>query len=242
MTFLEGAYMQFNGIRFAFAAVLSALAIAAATAQAQRPAAQPGQQAQPPQPTQTFPAQQPVGQPLLVVPGAPAPPAEVRLNPELPTVELVPLLQRVERQSNKQFLLDPRIGPRIYVGGVEPNDVTYPLLLAIFRNNGFAAFEANGRVNIVPDAAIRFYAPVVQTDDTSIPADLYVTRIIKTMNVNSAFLVPILRPLLPQSAHLAAHADSSQLLVMDRYENIQRISEIVRALDVCGPDGCTPIR
>ena len=45
-------------------------------------------------------------------------------------------------------------------------------------------------------------------------------------------LVPILRPLLPQSAHLAAHADSNRLIVMDRYENIQRITEIIRALDV----------
>ena len=93
--------------------------------------------------------------------------------------------ERVERASGKQFLVDGRLGPRIYLGGVEPNDVTYPVLLAILRTNGFAAFESEGRVNIVPDAEFASTRPVMQTDDASIPADDYVTRIMKTVNVNS---------------------------------------------------------
>jgi hypothetical protein len=179
--------------------------------------------------------QPPAPQPIYIVPApqSPAPPpAGPRINPELPTVELAPLLERVERTSNKRFLVDPRFGPRIYLGGVEPNDVTYPVLLAIFRANGFAAFESDGFVNIVPDANIRFHAPVVQTDDASIPAELFVTRVLTTVNVGTAQLVPILRPLLPQAAHLAAHPDSNRLIVMDRYENVKRITEIVRSLDV----------
>lgn len=177
--------------------------------------------------------QPPVPQPIYIVPApqaAPPPPAGPR--PDLPTVELAPLLERVERASNKRFLVDVRHGPRIYLGGVEPNDVTYPVLLAILRANGWATFESEGFVNVIPDANIRFHAPVVQTDDAAMPADMYVTRVLRTVNVNTAQLVPILRPLLSQSAHLAAHLDTSQLIVMDRYENVKRITEIVRSLDV----------
>jgi general secretion pathway protein D len=224
-----------------FAVLLLSLVIGAAVAQP--PAAQPQQQApqqQAPQQPQ-FPGQ-PQGQPLLVVPSVQQPPAPVRLDPDLPMVEVAPLIQRVERQSGKRFLLDPRLGTRIYLAGVEPNDVTYPILLAILRANGFAAFESEGRVNVTPETNIRFHAPVVQTDDASIPADLYVTRVLKTTNVNTAFLVPILRPLLPQSAHLAAHLDTSQLLIMDRYENIRRITEIVRTLDVPPSNNVPPLR
>ena len=199
-----------------FTALLLTFAIGAASAQA--PAGQP-------------PQGQVQGQPLLVVP-APQPPVSAGPRADLPTVELAPLLQRVERASGKQFLVDPRLGARLYLGGVDPNDVTYPVLLAIFRINGFAAFESEGRVNIVPDALIRFHAPVVQADDASIPADLYVTRVLKTVNVDTAQLVPILRPLLSQAAHLAAHLDTNQLIVEDRYENVQRITSIVRSLDV----------
>jgi general secretion pathway protein D len=230
--------MQLNRPHFAFATLLLILAISDAAAQAPRPT---GQQApQPQQAQQGQPAQQPPqqfqqaqGQPLLVVPSiAPPTPTASRIDPDLPTVELAPLIQRVERASGKRFLVDGRLGPRIYLGGVEPNDVTYPVLLAILRANGFAAFESEGRVNITPDANIRFHAPVVQTDDASIPADLYVTRVLKTTNISTPQLIPILRPLLAQTAHLASHPDTNQLIVMDRYENIQRITEIIRALDV----------
>ena len=141
----------------------------------------------------------------------------------------------MERAANKRFLVDGRIGPQIYLAGVDPNDVTYPVLLSILRANGFAAFESEGRVNIVPDAEIRFHAPVVQQDDASIPADLFVTRVLTATNIEAAFLVPILRPLLPQAAHLAAHAASNRLIVMDRYANIQRITAIVRVARRVGP-------
>jgi len=178
-------------------------------------------------------ARQQQGQPLLVVPSMQQPPpAAPRVDPELPMVELAPLLQRVERASGKRFLVDRRLGSRIYLGNVDANDVTYPVLLAILRANGFAAFESEGYVNVIPDAAIRFHAPVRQTDDASIPPDLYVTRVLTTVNIGAAQLVPILRPMMPQAAHLAAHGDSNKLIVMDRYENVQRITEIVRSLDV----------
>jgi general secretion pathway protein D len=176
--------------------------------------------------------QQQPGQPLLVVPSQPPPPAP-RIDPELPMAELLPLLQRVERASGKRFLVDRRLGSKIYLGTVDPNDVTYPALLAILRINGFAAFESEGYVNIVPDANIRFHETrIVQTDDASIPAEEFVTRVLAPTNIQATMLVPILRPLLPQAAHLAAHSDSNQLVMMDRYANIQRITAIVRALDV----------
>jgi general secretion pathway protein D len=226
--------MRRHHLPFPFAMLLLTFAIADAAAQAPRPPGQPPQQAQTAQPAQQAQQfQQPAGQPLLVVPQPAAQaPAGPRVNPDLPTVELAPLLERVERAANKQFLLDGRVGPQIYLAGVEPNDVTYPLLLSILRANGFAAFESEGRVNIVPEAEIRFHAPVVQTDDASIPADLIVTRVLTAANIEVVYLVPMLRPLLPQSAHLAAHMNSNRLLIMDRYENIQRITEIIRALDV----------
>ena len=223
--------MQRHRLHASLAVLLLTFAIGEAGAQAPggQPQQQPQAQGQPQQQPQ-FPGQ-PQGQPLLVVPAL-QPPVPVGPRPDLPTVELAPLLQRVERASGKKFLVDPRLGARLYLGGVDPNDVTYPILLAIFRINGFAAFESEGLVNIVPDAVIRFHAPVMQTDDASIPPDLYVTRVLKTVNVDTAQLVPILRPLLSQAAHLAAHLDTNQLIVEDRYENIQRITAIVRSLDV----------
>lgn len=232
--------MQSNRLLSAFAALALIFAIGDdAAAQARQ-----GQQGQQDQAAEIerlrreleLARQQQPGQPLLVVPSAQPPPAAPRIDPELPMAELLPLLQRVERASGKRFLVDRRLGSRIYLGTVDPNDVTYPALLAILRINGFAAFESEGYVNIVPDANIRFHETrIVQTDDASIPAEEFVTRVLAPKNIQATMLVPILRPLMPQSAHLAAHSDSNQLILMDRYANVQRITAIVRSLDVPSP-------
>jgi len=101
-------------------------------------------------------------------------------------VELAPLLERVERASGKRFLIDRRLGSKIYLGTVDANDVTYPVLLSILWVNGFAAFESEGLVKIVPDANMRFYETrIVQADDASIPADEFVTRVLATVNVGA---------------------------------------------------------
>lgn len=214
--------MQGNRLHLAFAALLITLAVSHAGAQAPAPGGpivvQSPQGQQPAQPGQ---------QPFVFVPPPP------RVVSELPMVELAPLLQRVERGSNKRFLVDGGVGVRIFLAGVEASDVDYPVLLSILRANGLAAVEIEGRVNIVRESEVRFLpAPLVQADDASIAADEWVTRVVTTTNIEAAQLVPILRPMLPQAAHLAAHGSSNRLIIMDRYANVQRITAIIRSLDV----------
>ena len=71
----------------------------------------------------------------------------------------------------------------------------------------------------------------VQNDDASIPADEWVMRA-DGYNVDAGGLVPVLRPLMPQWAHMSVMPPASRLIIMDRYANVRRITEIVRLLDV----------
>jgi general secretion pathway protein D len=85
---------------------------------------------------------------------------------------------------------------------------------------------------VIPVNELRFFpAPIANEDDPKIAADEWRTRVLTLQNVEAANLVPILRPLLPQSAHLAAFPPSNQLLIVDRYANLKRITEIVRTMD-----------
>ena len=94
------------------------------------------------------------------------------------------------------------------------------------------AVEIQGRVNIVPEALAR-QMPVrlVQRDDPDVADDEVVSRVIQMNNMNAAQAVPILRALLPQYAHLAALPDQNKLLIVDRYANVRRLTEILNALD-----------
>ena len=47
----------------------------------------------------------------------------------------------------------------------------------------------------------------------------------------TAHMVPILRPMMPQYAHLAAHADINMLIIVDRAANARRIADIVERLE-----------
>ena len=59
-------------------------------------------------------------------------------------------------------------------------------------------------------------------------------EVIAVRNVNAAQLVPLLRPLQPQSAHLAAYPSGNILIVSDRASNVARIQRIIERIDQQG--------
>lgn len=187
--------------------------------------------------------QAPQARPPAVQPPAPAVEAPIVRQPspaELEaqrrraerSVDLDELLARVSEATGMKFLVDPRV--RAQVTAVPRIDTpTYAELLTILRMHGYTAAEVGGRVNIVPDANARFLPTrLLQRDDDSVPDDEMVIRIITVPN--APYFVAILRPLMPQSAHLAAWmGDGDQpakLIMMDHYVNVRRITEIVNTL------------
>lgn len=220
-------------------ALAASLLLGTANVHAQAPVQNPQPQGGPQNPQQAQQREGQPGRPPELANSAPPVPA----GPPLPTVSLESLVERVAKSSKRQFLIDSRARQQVYLGSVRAEDINYPTLLAILRANGMAATTIEGRVNIVPDFEIRFLpTPLVQTDDSSIAADEWVTRVITTSKREASSMVPILRPLLPQAAHLAAMCGACepgaqnctncrQLIVMDRYANVQRITAIVRMID-----------
>ena len=176
---------------------------------------------------------QELNKPVTTSLSAPQPVPEAHPGPE-PTISLQALLEQVAANSNKEFLVDARAKQTLYIGGTPIEAPTYPILLSILRNNELVAVKIEDRVNIVPEAFARqLPVPLVQRDDADIPDDEWVSRVITVTKGQAAYLVPILRPLLPQAGHMAALGpdDGGKLLIVDRYANVRRVTEIVEALD-----------
>jgi len=85
-------------------------------------------------------------------------------------------------------------------------------------------------VRVIPNKNARS-APVDVISGTSIINDEYVTQVIRLENVSAAKLIPVLRPLVPQQAHMAAYAPSNAIIISDVRANINRISEIIDRMD-----------
>jgi general secretion pathway protein D len=179
---------------------------------------------------------------MLVLPAAAQPPAGAgspaanepataagREDNDEGTIDLTTLIAQVAARENREFLVDPRVRARVrIIPPIEQPD--FGVLLSVLRVHGYAAVEVEGRIQIVPDGLARWLPTrVLQRDDNSVSDDEIVTRVLSVPSGQAPQLVPVLRPMLPQNAHLAATADN-RLIIVDRYDNVRRITEVVGIL------------
>ena len=158
-------------------------------------------------------------------------------------IDLADLIDKVAKRTGKQFIVDPRVRAQVSKSGLDFEKVDYARLLAILTIHQFAAYESNGIVKVLPDASAR-QLPIPVT--TEVPAkaldDEYVTVMFQAKNMCSAQSVPVLRPLMPQAAHLAAFPQANTLLISDRAANARRIIDMAERLDKATQPGqkCPP--
>jgi general secretion pathway protein D len=145
------------------------------------------------------------------------------------------IIATVAHKTGKKYLIDPRVRAHVQIIGQDPSNITYSELLTILQVHGFVAVEGGGYVLILPDANARQVAQPQMSSGQTFPDAQIVNYVIPVKNGPAGFLVPILRPLLPQYADLAAAVCSNSLLMVDSYANVKRIETIVKALDVGTP-------
>ena len=130
--------------------------------------------------------------------------------------------EQVQQVIGRPIIIDPRVRANLTILSNAPMtaDAFYRTYLAALEVHGFIPLESGNNIMIVPDANARFGA-----------GQDFVTQAIILDNVGAQQLVPILRPILAQYAHLAAHQASNALIIADRPQNIRRVNELVRRLD-----------
>ena len=155
-----------------------------------------------------------------------------QVTPGGPKLEITDIIARVAKRTGKQFNLDPHVAGSVPISGMDLQRVDYPRLLAILRANYMVAYEANGVVNVLPDSISRqLPIPVTTAVSPQTLDDELVTVIWTAKSACTAHLVPILRPLMPQAAHLAAFPQSNSLLLSDHADNARRILDVADRLD-----------
>ncbi len=63
------------------------------------------------------------------------------------------------------------------------------------------------------------------------------TLLVRPKNACAPQLVPVLRPLMPQRAHMAADTQSGTIILNDSAGNVRRIADIIEKLDRAAPAG-----
>ena len=166
---------------------------------------------------------------LLVLSTAQA--ANTTLN--LKDVEIATLITTVSEVTGKNFIVDSRVKGKVTVISARPMTPAgvYETFLGVLQVNGFAAIPDGQAIKIVPEANARQDGGVRTSDGKGLPIDDVVTYVLTLENVSAAQLVPVLRPMMSQWAHLAAYASGNQLILADRAANVQRMIQLIKQMD-----------
>lgn len=154
------------------------------------------------------------------------------------SIDINEIIDRVAKRTGKQFIVDPRVRAEVPLTGLDVDRIDYEKLLAILNINQFVAYQSGGVVRVVPDAIARQLPIPVSTEISSKTLDdELVTLLLTGKNVCAAQTVPVLRPMMPQAAHLAAVIQTNSLILVDRAANARRLVDAFERLDKAAPAG-----
>lgn len=147
-------------------------------------------------------------------------------------VDMHTILDAVGARSHKRFLVSPALRRTIDIGTLKQGDIDYPALLSLLALNGYVAVDTASGVELLPDADARqFSTRICPPKAINALDNEWVTVTLPVKGLSAPMLVPILRPLMPQNAHLASVVGVNALLIVDRAANAKRIVSIVEGLE-----------
>ena len=130
----------------------------------------------------------------------------------LKDTDIQEFIEFVADVTETTIVVDPSVKGKVKVISSKPVSKAelYDLFLSILDVHGYTAVRSGAVVRVIPNKNARS-APVDVISGTSVINDEYVTQVIRLENVSAAKLIPVLRPLVPQQAHMAAYAPVTRL-------------------------------
>ncbi|MGI9327685.1 MAG: type II secretion system secretin GspD [Pseudomonadales bacterium] len=146
-------------------------------------------------------------------------------------------VSQVAEITGKTFIIDPRLKGNVTVmsNTSMDRDAVYALFLSVLRVHNFTATQS-GEVVRIQQNAMGKQTPGARGDLGAVSPEELVTRVVAAQNVDSAELMKILRPLIPQYGHIAAVAQPNIVIISDHADNIIRLMRIIRQIDVADED------
>jgi general secretion pathway protein D len=151
----------------------------------------------------------------------------------LKETDIQELIKFVADATGTTIVVDPSVKGKVKVVSSKPvsKDELYDLFLSILDVHGYTAVRSGGVVRVIQSKDARSAPVTVGDGATRADNSEYVTQVIRLENISAAKLIPVLRPLVPQQAHMAAYAPSNAIIISDVASNISRIQEIIERMD-----------
>jgi len=176
--------------------------------------------------------------------GAPSLAQTPTITPNYKDADIRQIIEAVSEVTGRNFIIDPRVKAQVTMLSSSPMspEAFYQAFLSILEVHGYVAVPSGDLTKILPDANARQVPGLDLPSGPMTAGDELVTQVIQVQNVGAAQLVPILRPLIPQYGHLAAHPASNMLIISDRAANVDRMMRIIHRIDQAGDEEIEVLR
>ena len=170
---------------------------------------------------------------LILALGAGQPAQAQDFTVNLKETDIQELIKFVSEATGTTIVVDPAVKGKVKVVSSKPvsRSELYELFLSILEVHGYTAVRSGGVVRVIQSKDARSAPVDVRDGKGLVSSDEYVTQVIRLENISAAKLIPVLRPLVPQQAHMAAYAPSNAIIISDVSANIDRIRDIIERMD-----------
>lgn len=167
----------------------------------------------------------------LLLGGVPVSAQDYTVN--LKDTDIQELIKFVAEVTGATIVVDPAVKGKVKVVSTRPVSASelYELFLSILEVHGYTAVRSGDVVRVIPSKDARSSPVAVRDEATATRTEEYMTQVIRLENISAAKLIPVLRPLVPQQAHMAAYAPSNAIIISDVASNIDKISSIIDRMD-----------
>ncbi|MGI9283056.1 MAG: type II secretion system secretin GspD [Endozoicomonas sp.] len=135
-------------------------------------------------------------------------------------------------ETDKNLIVDPRVKGKVTVIVNDPvnKQEAWSIFTEVLELHGFSVLEQTGTIKIIPNTLTRQSGvPFQESADSKSVATII--QVLKTQYLNAAQVIPIIRPLIPQTGHIAALPDSNLLLVVAQEVVIAQLEKVLDQLD-----------
>ncbi len=145
------------------------------------------------------------------------------------------LIGLVSQVTEKSFIVDPRVKGKVTLvsGAGLPADKLYEIFLSVLEVSNFAAVPSGAIIKILPKNLVKQHP--TRTAVAPDNSDEQITHIVTLTHASVNELLPILRPLLPPTDHIAPHAASNTLILTGTSANINRTLGMIERMDRLQP-------
>jgi general secretion pathway protein D len=151
-------------------------------------------------------------------------------------VDISAVVKFISEVTNKNFVYDDKVKGSITI--IAPSklsvDDAFNLFTSVLELKGFTIIPSGKIYKIVPISQAKQSGTEIIKEGRALVSDTYIARLIQLKSISSANALNFLQPLISKDGHISSFGPGNMLMVVDAATNIEKVLEILEAIDKPG--------